>query len=220
MPGVKLYLSTNAGLLSEERSRAILDDNLLDVINFDVDGVRKETFEGIRRKLDFDRVLENIHFFLAYKAEKNRKKPQTRMTIIKMQPTEDEIDEYVEYWSPRVDNVDVNKYNTWLGTKEDLNVGADYEQSLSGQFDFACIHPWDELVIAADGKAGLCCLDYDLKAEIGDVNHQSITEIWKSDVLNAYRSQMLNLDYDSIDVCRDCNAYIFQKNKTWAKLQR
>ncbi|MBU2646434.1 SPASM domain-containing protein [bacterium] len=220
LPGVKLYLSTNAGLLTRDLSKSILDENLLDVINFDIDGIRKETFEGIRRKLDFDRVMENVHFFLDHKKANNYKKPQTRMTIIKMKPTENEIDAFVQYWTPLVDHVDVNKYNTWLGTKEDLNVGAGYEESRGGKFDFACIHPWDELVIAADGIAGLCCLDYDLQATIGDVTKQSIEAIWKSEVLNDYRSKMLTLDYDAIDVCRNCNAYIFQKNKTWAKLQR
>ena len=220
LPRIKLYLSTNAGLLSEERSKAILDEELLDVINFDIDGIRKETFESIRRKLDFDKVMHNVDFFLDYKKSQNHKKPQTRVTIIKMKPTEAEIDPYVELWKNKVDNVDVNKYNTWLGTKEDLNVGDGFQESQSGKFDFACIHPWDELVISADGKAGLCCLDFDLKAEIGDTHQQSIEEIWQSKKLKMYRGSMLKLNYDSIEVCRNCNAYIFQKNKTWAKLQR
>ena len=37
LPRVKLYLSTNAQLLTHERSRKIIDENLLDVINFDID---------------------------------------------------------------------------------------------------------------------------------------------------------------------------------------
>ena len=41
LPSVKLYLSTNAQLLGEERSRILLDEDLLDVINFDIDGFLK-----------------------------------------------------------------------------------------------------------------------------------------------------------------------------------
>mgnify|MGYP001545071830 CR=1 FL=1 len=220
LPNVKLYLSTNAGLLHEERSRAIIDESLVDVINFDIDGHTKETFESIRRNLDFDKVTKNVRYFLDYKKEKKASKPETRITIIRMTHTEDEIDDFKAYWKPLADKIDVNKYNTWLGTKEDLNVGKSFDESKEGRFDFACIHPWDELVIAADGKAGLCCLDYDLKAEVGDVSHQTIKEIWQGKELKFFRDKMLALDYDSIDVCRNCNAYIFQKSKTWAKLQR
>ena len=64
LPRVKLYLSTNAQLLTHERSRKIIDENLLDVINFDIDGLNKNTFEGIRVNLDFDVVTDNVKYFL------------------------------------------------------------------------------------------------------------------------------------------------------------
>ena len=64
LPKVKLYLSTNAQLLGEKRSRILLDEDLLDVINFDIDGLTKSTFEGIRVRLDFDVVTTNVKYFL------------------------------------------------------------------------------------------------------------------------------------------------------------
>jgi radical SAM protein with 4Fe4S-binding SPASM domain len=220
LKGVKLYISTNASLLSEKRTRAIIDENLIDVINFDIDGFKKETYEKIRLSLKFDKVVQNVRFFAEYRKEQKKKKPQTRVTIINMKPNTYEIDDFVKYWSPLVDKVDVNKYNTWLGTQQDLNVGESLEKSQQGGFDFACTHPWDELVIGADGRAGLCCLDYELEAEVGDVMQNSIEEIWQSKQMNWYRDKMLKNEYDEIDVCKNCNAYIYQQNTTWAKLQR
>lgn len=220
LPKVKLYLSTNAGLLHEERSRAIINENLIDVINFDIDGLKKETFENIRLKLNFDEVVNNVHYFLKYKKRCGKKNPKTRVTIINMKPTTNEIEAFVEYWTPLVDKVNVNKYNTWLGTQDELNVGENYAESREGKFDFACIHPWEELVISADGIAGLCCLDYDLKAPVGNVIKNTIEDIWHSECLNNYRKKMLALDYDLINVCKSCNNYIYQKNRRWAKLQR
>jgi MoaA/NifB/PqqE/SkfB family radical SAM enzyme len=219
LPNVKLQLSTNAGLLWHDRSRIIIDENLLDVINFDIDGISKNTFENIRLKLKFDEVMDHVQYFLDYKKEKKAKKPETRVTIIKMQPTVNEIDKFKEHWKPLVDKIDVNVYNTFLGSQEDRNVGEDKIKSREGRFEWACNHPWDELVIAADGKAGLCCLDYDLKAPVGDINHQSIEQIWQGIELRSYRKKMLELKYKDIDVCKNCNAYIFQKDTTWAKLQ-
>jgi radical SAM protein with 4Fe4S-binding SPASM domain len=220
LPGVKLYLSTNAGLLFEEKSRAIIDEQLLDVINFDIDGMTKETYEAVRLDVNFDDVMKHTHFFIQYRNEKNTKKPQIRTTIIKMKPTAAEVDDFVKYWKPRVDRVDVNRYNTWLGRFDDLNVGDNLKNSREGYFDFACQHPWNELTIGADGRVSLCCLDYELSTQVGDVKTESISDIWKGPALRNYRNAMQQDRYQDIDICRNCNAYIYQTDKLWARLQR
>ena len=220
LPRVKLYISTNSELLHEDRARAIIDEGLLDVINFDIDGLTRQTYERVRRQVDFDVMIKNVRFFLDYRKRQGARKPQTRVTIINMRETEAEIESFVAHWRPLVDVVDVNNYNTWLGSQEDRNVGQMREKSAAGGFDFACRHPWDELVIASDGTAGLCCLDYDLKAKLGSVQTRSIADIWQSGAIQSYRRKMLAGSYQDIHVCKDCNAHIFQDRSTWAKLQR
>ena len=220
LPGVKLYLSSNSELLSADRSRAIIDERLVDVINFDIDGVTAETHEYIR-KVSYEKVVENVQFFLDYLQKSPQKgKIQTRATIINMKENTTEVEPFVELWQGKVDKVDVNKYNTWLGDIEDRNVSTERSAPLSQKFDFACQHPWDELVISSEGEGGLCCLDYDLKAPLGSVMEQTVQEIWQSPMLQGYRQKMLNHQYDQIDVCKNCNAHIFQHKSTWAKLQR
>ncbi len=229
LPKAKLYLSTNAELLSEERSRKIIDEDLLDVINFDIDGATKMTFEKVRVKLNFEKVVHNTKYFLSYKQQKNKKLPQTRITIIDMKPTKHEIKKFIEYWSPLADIVDVNHYNTWGGARDDLNYDESHEmvehenklqQSTTEKFDFACTHPWEEMVIGADGRVGLCCLDHELEEQVGDVKTQTLQEIWQGDAIKIYRTKHLKLDYDSIKTCKDCNAHTYQNKKLWAKLQQ
>ena len=229
LPGVKLYLSTNAQLLSEKRSRILLEENLLDVINFDIDGLNKNTFEGIRVKLDFDVVTKNVMYFLNYKKEIKKSTPETRVTIIDMKPTKDEVLGFIAHWSNYADKVDVNHYNTWGGTQDELNYDdghikdehdSKFTESTSNGFDFACTHPWEEMVVGADGRIGLCCLDHELNEQVGDIKDNTIEQIWRGDIINSYRTKMLNLDYSSIGSCANCNAHTFQSNKTWAKLQK
>ncbi len=220
LPGVKLYLSTNAELLDAEKAEAILDEGLLDVINFDIDGVKEETHFHIR-KVKLDKVIENILYFLNHqKTSAKGSKIQTRATIIEMNENAEEVPAFKEYWTGKVDKVDVNKYNTWLGDIEDRNVTKDRDTPLSSGFTFACQHPWDELVISSQGEGGLCCLDYDLKAPLGNVMESSVEEIWQNDTLKDYRNKMLTGQYDQIEVCKNCNAHIFQYKSTWAKLQK
>jgi len=47
----------------------IIDEGLLDVINFDIDGFKKETFEMVRAPLKFDKVTHNVKYFIQYKKE-------------------------------------------------------------------------------------------------------------------------------------------------------
>jgi len=229
LPRVKLYLSTNAQLLSEKRSRILLDENLLDVINFDIDGLNKNTFEGIRVRLDFDVVTSNVKYFLNYKKQNNKTLPETRVTIIDMKPTKDEVEDFVKYWSPLADKVDINHYNTWGGTQDELNYDDNHQdpkhqgklnQSQNTNFDFACTHPWEEMVIGADGRVGLCCLDHELNEQVGDVRENTIEEIWRGNKINDYREKQIALNYSSIESCKDCNAHTYQSDKLWAKLQR
>ena len=229
LPNVKLYLSTNSELLTPEKSEIIINENLLDVINFDIDGFTKMTFEKVRKKLTFEKVVNNVKHFLNYKKLKSKNKPQTRITIIDMEPTKHEVEKFVSYWKPLADKVDVNHYNTWLDTQEDLNYDDQHQrskhqnklqQSKQNSFDFACTHPWDEVVIGADGRVGLCCLDYELKEEIGDIKKNTLQEIWQGKVMTDYRNKLLNLNYSSINSCKDCNAHTYQNDKLWAKLQK
>lgn len=220
MPKTKLYLSTNAGMLKSGKADTILEEGLLDVINFDIDGVTKETYEKIRIGPKFDRVIENTRYFIRRKRELKLRKPQVRLTIIRMKETADEVDAFRKQWSGEADSVDVNDYNTWLGDIEERNVGATLDKSVGGAFRYPCIHPWNELVIAADGAAGLCCLDYDITAPLGNIHEKSIREIWTGATLRGYREKLVNLDYDSIACCKNCNAYIYQDNTYWAQLWR
>ena len=56
-----------------------------------------------------------------------------------------------------------------LGQGKTLNTSDKIEYSKNGKFDFACTHPWNEMVISTDGRAGICSLDIDLKGVIGNI---------------------------------------------------
>ncbi|SVE38928.1 uncharacterized protein METZ01_LOCUS491782, partial [marine metagenome] len=174
-------------------------------------------------------VTNNVKYFLNYKKLKNKNIPETRVTIIDMKPTKDEVENFVKHWTPLADKVDINHYNTWGGTQVDLNYDDSHQkskhqdklaESQNSGFDFACTHPWEEMVIGADGRVGLCCLDHELNEQVGDIKSATIQEIWQGEVINNYRKKQLNLEYDSIGSCKNCNAHTYQRHHWWAKLQR
>jgi MoaA/NifB/PqqE/SkfB family radical SAM enzyme len=214
----KFYVSTNAELLTKDKADEILSKKLLDVINFDIDGYSKQTYEKIRIGLDFDKVVRNVCYFIEKRKRLKLKKPEIRLTIIKMKQTEHEIEPFKKHWRKLADKVEVTDYNTWLGAMPDKNIGGTLEHSQKNFFNYPCRHPWYEMVIASDGSAGLCCLDYNLTAPLGNVKDKTIQQIWQGKTIERYRNLLLNLQYEKIAPCAKCNNYIYQDRTLWAKL--
>ncbi len=74
---------------------------------------------------------------------------------------------------------------------------------------------WDQMVILQDGRVALCCLDYDGKVIVGDMRNETITEVWNGSPLNSLRQKQIELKFDEISTCRDCNQYIYMEGTQW-----
>jgi MoaA/NifB/PqqE/SkfB family radical SAM enzyme len=214
LPRTPINVSTNGSLINPAKAQAIIDSGL-DKINIDIDGATKGTFEDVRIGLNYDEVVENAKHLMALKRKLRSKTPEITVTIINMDQTQHEIDDFKEQWALVADHVVVQSYTTWTGSVEDRNVGDQADASYTGGFTFPCKHPWEEFVIANDGKVSICCLDFDFKVVVGDVSKQSIWDIWHGDQLNMVREKMVDNKYHELDICSQCNNYIFQTECTW-----
>ena len=67
-----------------------------------------------------------------------------------------------------------------------------------------CPYPFYSFSINPEGTASLCFLDWGRKLLIGDVNKQSVKEIWEGDQMRKYRLMFLNGDRKSHPVCGGC----------------
>lgn len=67
-----------------------------------------------------------------------------------------------------------------------------------------CVRPFRFMVVNYDGKVTVCCNDYHRDIEMGDVNKQSLVDIWNGERFNAYRVALLAKDRD-IGMCRGCD---------------
>ena len=57
-----------------------------------------------------------------------------------------------------------------------------------------CFYPWSALSVLCDGRAVTCCMDYNGVQGVGDLNFQSVMEIWNGPVLSAIRRNFGKLD--------------------------
>jgi radical SAM protein with 4Fe4S-binding SPASM domain len=178
---LSIHFNTNANLLDEEKSRAILNSDL-DMIIFSVDGACKETYAKIRLGGDFDKVTANIKRFLALKKQMGRDKPRTILQTIIMQSTRDEVGTVIDTWNPLVDEVSVSAVTEYgsIGGVSLVHVNRDSPR-------IPCPLLWISLSVLWNGDVTVCCNDMGGDMVIGNITENSLRNLWQNDRLNEMR---------------------------------
>lgn len=78
---------------------------------------------------------------------------------------------------------------------------------------FPCSDLWTTLFITWEGKIALCCKDYDCEEPIGDLNKQTIKDIWQGNALKNKRELHLKNVYNGI--CENCDSNNHIVNPLW-----
>ena len=206
--GIYTRLHTNATLLDEEKSRALIEAGL-DLISFSFDGYDAETYEKIRRGADFEKTLANIKRFLKIKQDGGYETPYTIFEVINFsQGTQEQIAEFkAPLMALGLNRFIVKEPHNWSGEFE-----VEGEETMIGNPDYfvPCTFPWYALVIFYDGTVYPCPQDFFGKLKVGDFNTQSLEEIWHGEPLVELRRRMKERNYHGIEPCEKCDM-IFRK---------
>ena len=90
------------------------------------------------------------------------------------------------------DKIHVTDLHNWAGT---LNTESDV--------NYPCYRPWLTFTVLWDGRVSLCCADFDGKTILGNLNTQTIAEIWNAETYRNVRRE--HLESGGPDVCRACD---------------
>jgi radical SAM protein with 4Fe4S-binding SPASM domain len=205
--GVLVKLNTNATLLTEKKSRDILDSGL-DLISFSVDGYEKDVFERIRAGAHFDRVVENVKTFLQLKKREGFKHPLTQIEIMEFLAYSDtDIEEKRSAFFRRFEGLSFDR--TVL--RRPHNVGGNVELGETQGYDIKknhyspCSFPWYSLAIHWNGNVCPCPRDFMGDLVVGNVGTMSIVDIWNCEKMLSVRRHVLNRDFESQACCRNCD---------------
>lgn len=67
-----------------------------------------------------------------------------------------------------------------------------------------CPEVFNKMMINWDGKVSACCADYDNFMVVGDLNDQTIKEIWLGEEMEKYRKLIVNNEHWKLPICKDC----------------
>ena len=204
-----LGISSNATLLTPERSQAILDSGL-NTVMFAIDGTSKEVYEKIRisSTFTFEEVCSNVKEFLSRRKQLGRKKPHTILSIIVMEETKSQIEAFKDEWKRYgADEVIAKPYVNWANQDDqfvDLAVTESREELRQSARKFPCGYLWKSVVIAWDGRVLPCCYDYDATLPLGDLKSQTLQEVWNGEKYQQLRKNELG-GCNTTALCRNCN---------------
>ncbi|WP_306549736.1 radical SAM/SPASM domain-containing protein [Desulfobulbus sp.] len=200
--GIKqTYMVTNASLLFPETARSLILAGL-DAMKISFYGTDEASYNATMRQLDFKVALQNIKDFMRIRKELKKSNPKLVLQYLPQENNGSQIAEFQSLWRSlpdknRGDCLNISSLDNFGGGKSYNTVG---EKIVS-----VCFYPWSALSVLWDGKAVTCCVDYNGAQGVGDVNTQSIREIWNGPVLSTIRKNFGKLDYSGFPTCQLCD---------------
>ena len=212
--GIKIIsCSTNASMLTREKSTEILEAGL-DEIMLSIDFIDKVNYEKTRKGLRYETVMENIKTFFEVR---DQIKPNMSIRVRGVALNDlSPIDQKKESFAWKSFWKKFQKSHDRIYKKPTHNWGnqvvIESSQLLDNELNSAdifhpCIVPWSTFNITAMGKVPLCPQDYDAVMDLGDVNEENISNIWKNAKWDEVRRLHQNGSRNEIDFCRGCKIY-------------
>jgi radical SAM protein with 4Fe4S-binding SPASM domain len=75
-----------------------------------------------------------------------------------------------------------------------------------------CELPFSKLNITANGKASQCCCDLTFSNPMGNINHQSLKEVWNSQKFTELRKDLLSGNRKNNPICAKCDYFGLSKH--------
>ena len=69
---------------------------------------------------------------------------------------------------------------------------------------YPCIIPFTDLTVYPDGVVGICCNDAHEKTNFGNLNYQSISDVWNDEKILSIK-KLIAYDRSNYDFCKYCN---------------
>ncbi len=178
----------------------------VDIIDISLDAAGREKYEKIRRGSNYHRVWSNIHRLL-YLREKLKAPTKVMLSIIDQTESHEEVQDFVNYWTPLVDRVIVRGYLENLGLTPH-KPGTVVEQSKHLE-RWPCPQLWKRVTIAPDGGIRFCVVDWLDKSVVGNIRTHSIKSLWKSPEYERLRRKHIEGVYgEAHPMCGPCNDWM------------
>ena len=196
-PSVLVDLYTNGSFLRPQVSEALIDAGL-SVLYVSLNAVSASKRLAIMKLADFDQVNVFIRHAIAYsELHENQTKVIVKAVVAKDLMEGDESSQFVDIWKGDYDkggSAFRHLEGNWAGAMWPVRV------PLQG----ACGRALEQIMVLWDGRVSLCCFDAHGKEILGDLNSQSIREVFSSPRATFIREAHFEGRRNEVELCAQC----------------
>jgi radical SAM protein with 4Fe4S-binding SPASM domain len=213
--GCKIGIITNGSKMDEKLAKKLLEANI-DMLEFSVDACNEKDYNIVRKGLSFENLVKNVKNTYNLRNKMNSK---TKIIASAINQKGIDIDEVEKFWLPYVDNFQKRKYLTW-GINEASN-SADDTPYLPPKKRIPCPFLFERLNIDSRGKVMVCGYDIAANTNMGNINNETIKDIWHNEKFNFYRQKHLQGKGNEIEMCKNCPDWKYRswKHNYWKILK-
>jgi MoaA/NifB/PqqE/SkfB family radical SAM enzyme len=195
-----ILLVTNGYLMDAPKAEKILENNV-DKVVFSFFSLKEDKNKAITGNSNISQVVKNIRLLVSLKRKMHSKARIYIRFILSSENAEEEVD--------------FRRLAGELGVMLEIRPAHNYGGAVGNVSFFKarlkkrypCYHPWFSPAITWDGKAVLCCCDWNYSTGMGDINKESLASLWQGQRLREFRACHLNGRYDKIPLCSKCDVW-------------
>lgn len=192
-----VVLNSNANLLDPGAAKSLIQSGL-DAIYIGIDAFKPETYAKIRVGGDYEKAVQNTMHLIELKRRVNSEKPEVFVQFVEMDDNSKEKEPFVDFWKKQGAIVKIRPKVSWAGLIDAPNLVLDDKDR------WPCYWAMRTMSITDTGKVVTCAVDLDAKYVAGDVNGQSLKEVWNGN-LKKIRQFHASRKFEALpDNCRNC----------------
>ena len=197
----EVMITSNGSVLSDEKIEGLIASGL-DRIKISIQGVDPAVYEYTMGKLKYDRTVDGVRRLIRAVRQSKNKKPRVVLSIVATGSNIKEVRRFKRYWRLRGVKATSVIFENKAGNVE-LRGGELAPAGLKSPM--TCFRPFRTSYILWNGDVILCCSDWGRQVILGNVQHQSLREIWHAKPANDVREAIRDWDLQKLPpICRSC----------------
>jgi len=168
-----VVLNSNANLLDARAAKALINCGL-DAIYVGIDAFSPETYSKIRVGGNYKKTVKNILTLIRLKSKTKSSKPKIYVQFVEMDKNKDEKKDFIKFWKKYDVTIKIRPMVSWAGAVNAPNLILDNDNR------WPCHWAMQTMSVINTGKVVTCAVDLDAKFTAGDVNKNTLREIWNT----------------------------------------
>lgn len=198
--GLPVNLTTNGLLLTEERTRALVDAGV-SVFDISLDAHTPQTYAQVRVGGDLAMAQANTRRLIE-RIKATGASAKVVVSFVRQPLNEAEVEDFQTFWTAEGANqVVIRRRHSCAASFDDI---ARTMWQAAPVPRTPCLYPWERLVVKPDGQFSFCPADWMHEAEIGSLADSTVREVWQGPAMTALRAAHLGNDYRGQAFCGKC----------------